>query len=354
MNLLLLEDSQTDIDACLSSVDTFNDDHGNDLHISVAKDIDNAKSLLNDEPFDGAIIDLRIKSDSQAGNTLINFINNLNLRTPVALFTGTPDAASKAFSYIGVFKKGEKLYKDIFEIFYAVKQTGLQKIMGRKGIIEECLNKVFQKDIIPSIIQWNALASQYPLDVERALCRYTLSHLFLSLSNDSESYFPEECYLHIDACQFPRSGEIVMKNDSEDLFAIITPPCDLAVRQDKNKRYYVNVDDIQIIPLVSIEDMKHKIAERSSSKKDIDKQWEKICNNNLERYYHFLPPTNDFPGGFLNFRNVTSISLKKEYSLFSSKHLLISSDFFKDILSRFSSYYARQGQPEIRYLKNKL
>lgn len=348
MNLLLLEDSQTDIDACMSSVETFNDDHDNDLHVSVAKDIDKAKILLNNDIFDGAIIDLRIESDSQAGNTLLDFIHHLNLRTPVALLTGTPDTASTAFSYIGVFRKGEKLYKDIFEIFYAVKQTGLQKIMGRKGIIEECLNKVFQKDIIPSIKQWNNLASQYPEDVERALCRYTLSHLFLSLSKDSESCFPEECYLHIEPEQFPVSGELIKRNDSEVLFAIITPPCDLAVRQDKDKNDYVNVDDIQIIPLISIEDMKQRIAETSSSQKDINNKWEKICDNNLGQYYHYLPPTNDFPGGFLNFRNVTTVSLKEYSSSFCSKHLLIASDFFKDILSRFSIYYARQGQPKIR------
>lgn len=348
MKLLLLEDSLSDIDACVTTAETYKDEKKRDLEILVAKNIDEARHELYINDCDGAIIDLRIEANPLAGKQIVDFISSLNLRMPIVIFTGTPDEASSIACCIGKFNKGEITYAKIFDLFFDVAQTGLIKIMGRKGIIENCLNSVYRQDIIPAIGRWTELAGKFSGDeIERALCRHTLSHLLFMLSGNSELYFPEECYLHIDAQKgFPKSGEII-KNSENVFFAILTPPCDLEVRHDRDGDH-VNVDRIQIVQFLPESELKNKIMHTSSPTRRQCEHWDKICHNEREKYLHYLPPAGDFAGGFLNFRDVVTIKLEEYSSTFSSLNLLIAPDFFKDILSRFSGYYSRQGQPELR------
>ena len=279
MKLLLLEDSLSDIDACVTTAETYKDEKKRDLEILVAKNIDEARHELYINDCDGAIIDLRIEANPLAGKQIVDFISSLNLRMPIVIFTGTPDEASSIACCIGKFNKGEITYAKIFDLFFDVAQTGLIKIMGRKGIIENCLNSVYRQDIIPAIGRWTELAGKFSGDeIERALCRHTLSHLLFMLSGNSELYFPEECYLHIDAQKgFPKSGEII-KNSENVFFAILTPPCDLEVRHDRDGDH-VNVDRIQIVQFLPESELKNKIMHTSSPTRRQCEHWDKICHN---------------------------------------------------------------------------
>ena len=60
-----------------------------------------------------------------------------------------------------------------------------------------------------------------------------------------------------------------------------------------------------------------------------------------------LPETDFFEGGVLNFRKLTTWHKDEFDQKFGKLTIQISPFFIKDIVSRFSSYYARQGQPEI-------
>jgi len=75
----------------------------------------------------------------------------------------------------------------------------------------------------------------------------------------------------------------------------------------------------------------------------------RLCSNSHCTYLHFLPPTGIFPGGLVNFRQIETYSKTD----FNAKYLYpkcqISPFFIKDIISRFSSYYARQGQPDLNF-----
>jgi hypothetical protein len=70
-------------------------------------------------------------------------------------------------------------------------------------------------------------------------------------------------------------------------------------------------------------------------------------NNSLELYLHWLPGTLEFKGGFLNFRKITTITVDEYNSSYEKLFIQIAPSFIKDIISRFSSFYARQGQPNI-------
>ena len=52
-------------------------------------------------------------------------------------------------------------------------------------------------------------------------------------------------------------------------------------------------------------------------------------------------------GGFLDFRRLQTISLGCFASDFEGLDARIAPSFVKDVVSRFSAFYARQGQPVI-------
>ncbi|WP_128297455.1 hypothetical protein [Aeromonas caviae] len=87
-----------------------------------------------------------------------------------------------------------------------------------------------------------------------------------------------------------------------------------------------------------------------SNKNELDK----IYKNNKSGYYHWLPAVVFFNGGVINFRMITTHSEAELSSQYDKPLIQISPAFVKDIVSRFSSYYARQGQPDIDHEKGAL
>ena len=73
----------------------------------------------------------------------------------------------------------------------------------------------------------------------------------------------------------------------------------------------------------------------------------KSLANNNRQYRHWLPPTKFFEGGVVNFRKLKTLHKKDFKEQFEKPYIQISPPFVKDIVSRFSAYYARQGQPDI-------
>ena len=71
-----------------------------------------------------------------------------------------------------------------------------------------------------------------------------------------------------------------------------------------------------------------------------------LCTNK-HTYHHWMPRTAFFQGGVLNFRKLTTLNKDDLDERFGKPIIQISPFFLKDIISRFSSYYARQGQPDI-------
>ncbi|RIL12919.1 hypothetical protein CYQ93_22635 [Acinetobacter baumannii] len=73
----------------------------------------------------------------------------------------------------------------------------------------------------------------------------------------------------------------------------------------------------------------------------------KYFSNNFSNYYHSLPKIKKFVGGFINFRKAQSLTQDQIDLDYEIVKIQVAAPFIKDILSRFSSYYARQGQPVI-------
>ena len=346
--LLIVEDDQRELNICRDTVDRYKHQKGREVELVECKNVKEASSKL-DNSIDGAIIDLNLNPGNQEyeGNDVIQEIEKSHFRIPVIILTGTPDAADKDFANIGILKKGDPGtgYADLLDDFWDIHNTGLTRIMGGRGIIEENLNKVFRNNLLKQVETWIEYGKNNSLKTEKALLRYTLNHLLQLLDDDEDRCYPEEVYLAPPLTEKIRTGSLVKKKNGGGWFAVMTPACDL-VKRENNKR---NTDRILIIEVEPTDTLFpwFQAPNLSNNKKG---ELEKAFKNNKSDYYHWLPKTDSFEGGFLNFRKLVALESDEFDGKFKTPpKVQISPSFVKDIVARFSSYYARQGQPEIDF-----
>ena len=368
--LLIAEDNEKDLKTCRDSVERYMHEKKRSLKLVECRTAADAIETL-DSSFDGAIIDLTLADRGDEGNQIINKIQTERFRIPVAIMTGTPDSADGQFTYIGVFKKGETSYEEILDSFFGIYDTGLTRIMGGRGIIEKTLNDVFLMNLLPQRSAWVEYGRSDKDRTEKALLRFTLNHLMQLLDKDDDPYFPEEVYICPPISADLKTGSIVAKKSDGSLHIVLSPACDLVIRKDgkfkTDRILFVDIEDDSCVKkIVGIQNSRNKKAlktivkckyhneEALSYKYVLQLQNEsvngtitKIFRNSHDHYHHWLPQTDCFQGGFINFRRIETVSPEEFSKIYDPPKIQVSPFFIKDIVARFSSYYARQGQPDV-------
>ena len=323
MKILLIEDEQSEIDIFQKIVKIWNKQNlQQKITCEQAKDLSEAESKL-DNSFDGAIVDIKLGNDKNAGNQITKKIHETLMRIPIVVYTGFPEFVNrKNPAILAVITRAEKTYKYALEILADVYNTGITRILGGRGEIEKLLHKVFIQSLLPQKATWIAHGKTHPDETEKALLRYTINHLIQQLDEDCKEYFPEEFYLSSLRDEI-QTGSIVQEKGTAttNYFVILTPACDLYPRKNGKPK-----TDVYL--LVKIGDLK------------------KDCRRAL--YYYELPKDGIFLGEALNFRHLRTIEKENFDEGFEKLKVQISPPFIKNIIARFSSYYARQGEPEIR------
>nr|WP_314169618.1 response regulator [uncultured Neisseria sp.] len=383
MTLILIEDNDEETKSCENAVNDFNDDHEDEgwhIRLETHTNIETASKALESSYFDGAIIDMKLADSGDEGNQALDVIRKHLKRIPVAIYTGTPDVADVTdIPSIGLFIKADITYKDLIYKFWDIYKTGLTKIMGGKGHIEQSLSQIFIKHLLPEIStkpttseksNWVSYAEEDSDDTEKALLRHTLNHLIHELYKSSENCYPDEMYIHLPNLEQDQvkvdTGCILKNKDNNKFYIVLSPACDLAEREGGE----CNTDRALLVEIQMLEDIlcddyfisnchggkklkKRYLTNNPESlgkflSKTQDKELIKYQRNTKNLYYCWLPKTSCFNNGaVINFRRVSTYSQKELDESFNSPVIQVASPFLKDIISRFSSYYARQGQPDI-------
>ena len=191
---------------------------------------------------------------------------------------------------------------------------------------------------MPHIKKWTHHAKKDPKRTERSLLRYTINHLLQLLDESDDKFFPEEVYIYPSADNALKTGSIIKKDDK--YFVVLNPMCDLVIRKN-NMPKATHILLVEIVPQCQL---------TTGCKEN---EMGNAFSNNKTPYYHWLPriksskPT--FDGGFLDFRILSTHPTEDFDEKFKPPEFQISPSFVKDIVARFSSFYARQGQPDIDY-----
>ena len=340
-NFLLIEDSVEDSDLFQDTVKRLNMTAGKELyHLEIAETYSVAMEKLS-EKLNGIIVDIRLDG-AHSGNEIIREIIE-KFRVPVAIFTGTPDTEQNDNSPIKVYKKGEVSHEEIIKELRDVSDTGLFNVLGGTGIIERVMTQIFWNNLYPQIELWKEKKAK-GVETEKILLRYAVSHIQELIDNEVPAYVTEEMYISPPINDDIRTGSIIQAKTDNSYCIVLSPPCDLAVHNGKMK-----TDCILICKIDSQDEVNARIIGRIGKADKQRKEIAKALNNNYTDYYHWLPQNTLFAGGYINFRKVLTYSPKELHNNFESPLIKVQEGFVKSILSRFSSYYARQGQPDFNF-----
>ena len=260
LRLLIVEDVEEELDSCRDDVADYNRNQDRNIELVECRTLDEALEEL-DNSFDGAFIDLKLTSLGDEGNQVIERIRQSFLRIPIFILTGNPGTWNESVKDIKIYRKGAIGYYDLLDKFCETYDTGITRIMGGRGIIEENLTEVFFKNLLPQIETWVSYGKEYleedPDRTEKALLRYTLNHLLQLLEEDDDKIFREEIYLYPPMSENITTGSIVKAADQR--FVVLSPACDLVIDTNNgecstNSILDVRTDYILLVEVESVDD----------------------------------------------------------------------------------------------------
>lgn len=360
MKLLIVDDEKSMRDDLERSIDMYMMKNPTvKIEPIFCSSFDEAEDKISDE-IDVAIVDLKLAGDGDEGNKVISRIKS-HWRVLTFVLTGQPDNLYEKDGVIQVYIKGKQGHDVILDEIISIKNTGILDVIGRSGDLEKVIGNIFWRNIIPQLKSWSNHSSKELYD-KKFLYRHTLSQLSEEL-DDHGDFLPEEMYIHPTPDQNYKTGELINSKDGKSSYLVLSPACDLITRACGNmKTEYVmlcRIDDRK-----RITDSEKKVLKFQKEIDDCACQSECNCDENgrnLNRFneninkikkntfsgnYHYLPTTSFFDGGIVNFRKVSSVKPNELGESYTRTNIRISKNFIKDIVSRFSSYYARQGQPD--------
>jgi len=357
LRLLIVEDTKEQIKVYEDTIDEFNAGSEIKINIEIGNNLKEGLKLIRTKDFDAAIIDLILGSDDieGKGKQIIKEIKS-NLRFPVFVFTAFPgnldEDLKKENVFYRVYEQTKKDTTEVLKEMADIYKTGITKIIGSKGIIEETLQKVFWENIAKNMEYWKKEVENKG-KIEKILSRHILAHLVESLRLTEEGKFekchPAEVYIMPPVKKYFFTGDILKNKDSGEYFLILTSACDMELRQKRDGENWVsyrNADKIILAKLTKfnqVPEVKAYIENQSNGKK---KEVKKYVNNTKKERYYYLPSFGTQISGFLiDFQNINQINQKELTSY--DRVASIDEPFLKDIIVRFTSYYARQGSPDL-------
>lgn len=343
LNLLLVEDDEGVVKTYKSTINVYETKNNCKINLLESISVEGSIELIG-RSIDAAIIDLKLGDDPDGGNKIIRNIHEKSYRFPITVLTGTPDETDTNLPLLSIKTKGDD-FEEILDDIFSVYDTGITKIFGGRGLIEETMDKVFWDSVIPHLDIWKKYSSEGE-NIEKALIRFTISHLHHLIENDVNASLPEEMYIKGDTLG---TGSIVKNKQSENFHIVVSPACDM-VKHSKNS---FKTTKVALCEIEKYDDViPEYLGETNSTPKKI-KAVERLIKNNHTNYYHWLPEAKLFSGGFINMRHMQTYEVTSEKNEISEEFdtpmCIISPHFMKDIISRFSGYYARQGQPDFSF-----
>lgn len=332
--ILHLEDDDDCAENFKTTIDVYNEKNGTAIkyiHVNNFKDF----KKYTDLDYDAAVIDIYIGKNPDQGYEALAEMPEKLMRIPTVIYSGTVDANIGNKFALKTYKR-DQLGADveILDFFVNIYKTGIMNILGGKGQIEQVLSKIYNNNIRYNIDEWLNLAAEDPVKTETSLLRFVGHCLEDMLHTDCEQIYSAEMYIS-PLLNEELSPGLIIEDNTKNKFLVITPACDLAFHGDSRKS--------ETLQLCSIEDVaKHFLGTSQSAKNK-----RRAAINNCNNLFHYLPKCKIFDGGLINFQGLKTIGISEVENGNYKAIAKITSSYLKNILARFSGYYARQGQPDI-------
>ena len=335
IRILIIEDDEDQQALYSSCIREYNKEHPDyEIIPTQLNSINDYFKSMFDNSYDALIADITLGNDC-SGNIAIEKTMN-SCRLPVFVVSGDFNKLSVQNQESFLFRKYNRDgdFYTILDEIVGIYNTGYSRALALGGKLEELISKVY----------WDYLNDKQlpftycdPKTKENRVLRYTLSRISDILKiNDQEkhdAYNASECVIIPPIGNEMYPGDVIEYNGED--YIVISADCDV----ENGKSDYITLCGLN--PEYYTNFTKRCVPGYSNNVKS---EIQKHVNNNVARY-HLIPATSRFKGNVIDFQQV--VSIKKEEILSATKKATVSSEFMKDIRFRFSSYYGRQGQPQL-------
>lgn len=349
IKILVVEDNPDMLESYEDSAEEVSNKYQEfNIDIEPCTTLEQAMSALKNGDYDGAIIDLNLNASSPleaGGNSVIKEILG-KIRFPVRVISGNldnldADITENESSFLKFQSRSEVDNNSVFEDFISLYKTGITKLLGRRGDLEEKLSDVFWKHLSKDISDWARDNIS-----EQVLLRYTLNHLNEYLDRSLDSYDEREFYIKPPIKEFIATGDIVENGSTR--YLVVSPACDITPRGIEGNVPKINAKKILLCPLLPIARdtfIDHRIIETNITARDkLKKVLEKIIKGQDPKF-HFLPQHGSLQASICDFQNIETCDINEFLNF--ERSATVSGDFMRDIQSRFTAYIGRQGQPDL-------
>lgn len=368
IKLLIVEDNESDKEAWEINIEEFNrsiEKEGLETVFEFGKSFEEANKRISND-FDAVIIDLRLEGDDKSsletgGGRLIDEKVDI-LRLPTFVYTATPalidEIEKKETVFFKKYVKDQKRMSHILDEIKRIYDTGITRILGGRGKIEELLNTIFWNHLSLSLDYW--MKPHVDIDPEKVLLRYIAAHFseYLAISQEGniDKFSPPEFYITPPIGKNFYTGDILKgspKNRKDEVqsikyYIIINPACDMVMREatkDNKKILCRNSKKIVLASLIRCDEVEELKGITKDSGIDKKEKFKSYMRNNKGRY-HFLPKYREIEAMFIDFESIDSIDpflVERDFERIAT----ISPVILRNIIARFSQYYSRQGQPDL-------
>jgi len=381
IKILIVEDEEDQLELYEDAITEFNDESTKfTLVPKIAKTKENAEAILETDFFDAAFIDLNLTAatvgeETAEGNDLVDLIMQ-DMRYPIFVVTGkanghiTELAEKNTFIKLHI-KDEEELSNNLLKEVEKIYSTGITKVLGARGSLNDYLDKIFWNHLSLTMPHWLSIECDN-CKIEKTISRYTLTHLYEYMEETEGTekilYDSSEMYIFPRIKTTIRPGDIVTNGELK--YLVLTPACTIAKKCEQfqlikivlladNKDIVKSKENIEKAKTNIIQHKKKKDSlgvdiYEDRLKKLVEVREKKINNlkglignyisNTKGEGYHFLPKFLQFEESLVDFQDIITVS-KDNINKYSGI-ATISIHFFKDIQARFSAFYARQGSPD--------
>lgn len=339
IHLLIVEDDPAQIQSYTDVLEQHNKSGAQEFTFEMYKTFKEGEAALKTPNFDAAIIDLKLSgSEELEGKVLVQSVYR-KLRIPIIVYSGSIAMIDDIPENPLLLKKLRTVgLPEILTAIQNIYRTGITGLMRADGIIDNKLTEIFWTHLADDLSTWIRHNNH------NALLRHIImlfqEHLDIGSDGNFDEYHPYEVYVRPPIRMQPHTGDIFEGETGK--YLLLTPACDMVVnyKSDGNGGKIPKRKAEKII-LVRTKDFDVKTACINAQTNKLDKDIiDKMVSNQNFRY-HYLPAYDSGDGFIVDFQDIQSVDSVDQMERVAT----VSSPFLKDIIARFSNYYARQGQP---------
>ena len=166
------------------------------------------------------------------------------------------------------------------------------------------------------------------------------------IDEELEKYHPNEFYISKPVKKNIFTGDIINYDSSR--YIVLTPSCDIVLRENDLR----NAERILFCKIKSLNETVKNFNQlnKDTGKTNDDRKRLYGYIKNSKQNYHFIPKGSSVEAGLIDFQDKLTISDSIVREKLLNKEIVriatVSQPFLKEIISRYSNYYARQGSPD--------